>query len=307
MAEGITPHLWFDKHAKEAAELYASLFPDSAITSVKTLRDTPSGDCDIVSFRLAGQSFMAIGAGPLFPFNPSVSFLLNFDPSKDPAAREHLDATWQVLSQGGTVLMPLGAYPFSPHYGWLQDCFGMSWQLILTNPIGEERPFITPSLLFTGDVAGRAEEAIDFYCTVFNGDPSAAARRGTTARYPKGMEPDKEGTLMFADFQARGTWFAAMDSAHPHGFEFNEAISFIVSCKTQEEIDYYWEGLAANPNAGQCGWLKDKFGLSWQITPAVMGEMMSKGTPEQMARVTKAFLPMKKFDIAALQRAFDGA
>ncbi|MEQ1885547.1 MAG: VOC family protein [Bryobacteraceae bacterium] len=306
--QGITPHLWFDKEAKQAAELYTSLFPDSKITSHKTLRNTPSGDCDILSFELAGQPFMAISAGPLFKFNPSISFILNFDPSKDPAAREHLDATWQVLSQGGQALMPLDAYPFSPRFGWIQDRFGVSWQLILTNPTGEERPFITPTLMFTGGNAGRAEEAIDFYCTVFGNGPSAvAARRGTTALYPNGAAPDKEGTLMFGDFHVRDTWFAAMDSAHPHGFGFNESISFMVSCKSQEEIDYYWEKLAADPDAGQCGWLQDRFGLSWQITPSAMNEMMSKGTPEQMARVTQAFLPMKKFDIAALQRAFDGA
>lgn len=306
----ITPHLWFDKQAKEAAEFYASLFPDSAIQSVSTIRDTPSGDCDIVSFRLAGQPFMAISAGPLFKFNPSVSFILNFDPSKDAAAREHLDITWQALSLGGTVLMPLDSYPFSQRYGWVQDRYGLSWQLILSNPEGEERPFLTPSLMFTGANAGRAEEAIDFYCSVFGGGPSIRPpkpRRGRTARYPKGLEPDHEGTLMYADFHVSDTWFAAMDSARPHDFCFNEAISLIVSCRTQEEIDYYWQQLSADPRAERCGWLKDKFGLSWQVTPAIMSEMMAKGSPAQKARVTKAFLPMKKFDIAKLQAAFDGA
>ena len=150
----ITPHLWFDKEAKEAAQFYCSVFPNSKITSVRTLRNTPSGDCDIVAFELNGQPFMAISAGPLF--------------------------------------------------------------------------------------------------------------------------------------------------------KFNESISFMVSCETQAEIDRYWETLSAVPAAEQCGWLKDKYGLSWQIVPAAMNEMLQTGTAEQTARVTQAFLKMKKLEIAELQRASEG-
>ena len=297
----ITPHFWFDKEAKEAAEFYTSLLPDSQVTNITTIHDTPSGDCDVVSFKLAGQPFMAISAGPLFTFNPSVSFLLNFDPSKDNNARAHLDRLWEQLSEGGTALMPLDTYPFSEHYGWIQDRYGLSWQLMLTNPAGEERPFIIPSLMFTGINAGHAEEAIDFYCAVFKG-----SRRGITARYPQSMEPDQEGTIMFADFSLLGSWFAAMDSAREHNFTFNEAISLLVPCETQAEIDYYWEKLSADPQAEQCGWLKDQFGLSWQIWPTVIGEMMQNGTREQIDRITQAFLPMKKFELATLQRAYEG-
>lgn len=112
--------------------------------------------------------------------------------------------------------------------------------------------------------------------------------------------------MTFGSFTLANQQFAAMDSAHPHGFGFNEAISFMVSCENQAEIDGYWNGLAADPNAGQCGWLKDRYGLSWQIVPAAMHEMMSRGSREQIARVTQAFLKMKKFDLAALQRAYDG-
>ncbi len=297
----ITPHLWFDKEAKEAAQFYTSLLPDSTVTNIVTLHDTPSGDCDLVSFTLANQPFMAISAGPFFTFNPSVSFLLNFDPSKDSDARVHLDELWEKLSEGGTALMPLASYPFSEHYGWVQDRYGLSWQFMLTNPTGEERPFITPSLMFTGKNAGHAEAAMNLYCSIFKD-----SRRGTTARYPQGSEPDKEGTIMFADFSLLGTWLADMDSAREHHFTFNEAISFLVPCQTQAEIDYYWEKLSADPQAEQCGWLKDQFGLSWQIWPTPMGEMMQNGTPEQMKRVTEAFLPMKKFDLATLERAYQG-
>ncbi|RDU37624.1 VOC family protein [Neobacillus piezotolerans] len=297
----IVPHLWYDKEAKEAAEFYASIFPDSKVTNVRTLRDTPSGDADLVSFELWGQKFMAISAGPYFKINPSVSFFVNFDPSRDNDAKEKLTEVWNKLSEGGTALMPLDKYPFSEWYGWIQDKFGLSWQLILTNPEGEERPAIIPSFLFVGDKCGMAEEAMNFYLTVFKN-----AKQGLIARYPAGMEPDKEGSIMFSEFMIENQWFTAMDSAHEHKFGFNEAVSFIVYCDTQEEIDYYWEKLSAVPEAEECGWLKDKFGISWQVMPSNMNEMMSKGTPEQLARVTKAFLKMKKFDLKKIDEAYKG-
>ncbi|MEW6586541.1 MAG: VOC family protein [Nitrospirota bacterium] len=150
----ITPHLWFDKEAREAAEFYVSVFPGSKVTSVTTLHNTPSGECDVVSFELSGQPFMAISAGPYF--------------------------------------------------------------------------------------------------------------------------------------------------------KFNEAVSFIVHCDTQEEIDYYWDKLSAVPEAEQCGWLKDKYGLSWQIVPYVMDEMMKDKDETKVARLTEAFLKMKKFDIDKLERAYKG-
>jgi predicted 3-demethylubiquinone-9 3-methyltransferase (glyoxalase superfamily) len=297
----ITPHLWFDKEARAAAEFYTSAFGNgSKITNITTLHDTPSGDADSVSFELAGQPFMAISAGPFFKFNPSVSFMVNFDPSRDEDARKHLDALWEKLSAGGMALMPLDRYPFSERFGWVADKYGLSWQLILSNPGGEERPFIVPALLFVGDVCGKAEEAASFYLSVFKD-----SRQGTVFRYGKGQEPEQEGTVMFSDFMLEGQWFAAMDSAGEHNFEFNEAISFIVSCDTQAEIDHYWAKLSAIPEAEQCGWLKDRYGLSWQIVPTAMNEMMSRGTREQIDRVTQAFLPMRKLDIAQLKKAYE--
>ena len=297
----IVPHLWYDKEAAEAARFYASVFPESRVTSVNTIHDTPSGDAGQVSFEIWGQPFMAISGGPYFKLNPAVSFFVNFDPSREKDAAERLDEVWDKLAEGGTALMPLGEYPFSKRYGWIQDKFGVSWQLILTNPAGEERPAIIPSLLFVGDQCGKAEEAMSFYLSVFKD-----SRQGLLTRYPAGSAPDQEGTIMFADFMLENLWFTVMDSAHNHQFSFNEAVSFMVSCDSQEEIDYYWDKLSAVPEAEQCGWLKDAFGISWQIIPAEMNEMMTKGTPEQLARVTKAFLQMKKFELAELRKAYKG-
>lgn len=298
---GITPHLWYDTEAREAAELYTSLFPDSKITNVSTIHDTPSGDTQIVSFELWGHPFQAISAGPMFRFNPSISFMVNFDPSQDQNARTRIVEVWERLSEGGKILMPLDEYPFSKRYSWVEDKYGLSWQLILTDPEGEVRPSIIPSLMFVQDVYGRAEEASDYYLSVFRD-----SRRGEIARYGKEHAPDNEGAVMFTDFMLEGQWFAAMDSASAHDFAFNEAISFMVHCDTQQEIDHYWSKLSAVPEAEQCGWLKDRYGVSWQIVPAVLDELMRSGDEQTKGRVTQAFLQMKKFDIAELEKTASG-
>lgn len=290
----ITPHLWFDKEAKEAAEFYTSVFKDPKIKNTTTLHNTPSGTTDIVTIELMGQEFTLISAGPLFKFNPSVSFLV--------ACRtlDEVDALWENLSGGGTALMELGEYPFSERYGWVQDRYGLSWQVMF---MGEHKinQNITPTIMFTDKQAGRAEEAINFYATVFHN-----AKVGDILRYSIGEEPDKEGTIKHAAFALEGQEFAAMDSARVHNFVFNEAISFIVHCKNQEEIDYYWGKLSAVPEAEQCGWLKDKYGLSWQIVPTIMEEMLKDIDEKRLARVTEAFLKMKKFDIEELKKAYKG-
>lgn len=295
----IIPHLWFDKEAVAAAKFYTSIFPKSHLTNITTMHNTPSGDADLVSFDLNGFQLMAISGGPVFTLNPSISFMLNFDPGKVAQAEDNLDKLWQRLSQGGKVLMPLQEYPFSKKYGWLEDKFGVSWQLILTNPTGEERPFIVPSLLFVGEQYGKAEAAVNYYVSVFK-----TAKLGQRLKYPAHAEPNQEGTVMFSDFQLFETWFTAMDGGGEHKFQFNEAASFIVKCETQKEIDDYWHELSAVPDSEQCGWLKDKFGVSWQIVPKVMDQIMSQGTPKQIDQVIQALLPMKKIDISQLVKAY---
>lgn len=297
----IVPHLWFDTQAKEASDFYCSVFPDSKIITSTVLHDTPSGDCDFVTFTVAGQDFMALSAGPDFKINQSITFILNFDPSQDDQAAEHLQTIWDKLSQGGSALMPLQEYPFSKKFGWVKDKFGIGWQLMLTDPAGEPRPFITPALLFSLGNTGKAEEALTFYASVFKN-----AKLGALSRYIQDTGEAKKGMLQFGDAMLEGQWFAAMDSNMPQDFTFNEAVSLLINCDTQEEIDYYWQKLSAVPEAEQCGWLKDKFGVSWQVSPVVMNDMLSSGTPEQVARVTKAFLQMKKFDLAALESAYRG-
>ena len=291
----ITPHLWFDKEAKEAAEFYTSILKNSKIKNTATLHNTPSGTVDLLTIQLLGQEFRLINAGPLFKFTPAVSFLVAC------YTKEEVDALWKGLSKGGSALMELGEYPFSERYGWTQDRYGLSWQVMLmADPKIEQR--ITPTLMFVGKQCGRAEEAINFYSSVFHN-----AKVHHILRYGKDDKPDKEGTVKHAGISLEGQSFAVMDSARAHNFTFNEAISFMVGCDTQEEIDYFWSKLSAEPNAEQCGWLKDKFGLSWQIVPRVMDEMLSDKDQSKLARVTEAFLKMKKFDIAKLKEAYGQA
>jgi len=291
--EKITPHLWFDNNAEEAAKFYTSIFKDSRLKNVTTLHNTPSGTVEIITIEVLGQEFTLISAGPLFKFNPSVSFLVAC------STKEEVNELWKKLSEGGTALMDLGEYPFSEKYGWVQDKYGLSWQIMF---MGDHKikQRIIPTLMFVGKQNGKAEEAINFYSSVFGN-----ARVGDILRYSKGEEPDKEGTVKNASFMLEDQDFAAMDSAREHNFAFNESISFMVHCNTQKEIDYYWEKLSVYPEAEQCGWLKDKYGLSWQIVPNIMDEMLKDNDKKKIARVTEAFLQMKKLDIAKLKEAYE--
>jgi predicted 3-demethylubiquinone-9 3-methyltransferase (glyoxalase superfamily) len=305
----IAVHLWFDKEAGAAADFYTGLFPGSEIRSRTVIPGTPSGDTELVSLRLAGRSFQFISAGPLFKITPAVSFLVYC-----PTAAE-VDRLWAGLSPGGLAMMELGSYPFSPRYGWIQDRFGVSWQVMLpgafppagaapaaaASPATAASPAavsIAPTLMYTGAVAGRAEEAIEFYSGLF---PDSGV--DLVSRYGQDAEPNRPDFVNHAAFRLAGQRFAAMDSAYDHGFGFTEATSLMVECADQAEVDRYWSSLSADPAAEACGWLKDRYGLSWQIVPRRLGELMSAADAAGSARITAAFLKMKKFDIAALEAA----
>lgn len=288
----IVPNIWFDHCAADAAGFYASVFPggrvlDTQYYPTEGLADFQAefaGQVLTVDFELAGYRFTGVNAGSEFPLNPSVSFMLYFDPAGDAQAQEHLNELWAKLADGGQALMPLQTYDFSPHYGWVQDRFGVSWQLMLMHDSDEPRPFIMPSIMFGNRVQGRAKEAIDCYTGLFDG------RIGTLAPYPAEAGASA-GELAYADYQLLGQWFAAMDAADQE-FTFNCGISLMVLCADQDEIDRYWDALSAVPEAEACGWCADEFGLSWQIVPAAMGELMAK--PDAYQKM----MGMKKLVIA---------
>jgi predicted 3-demethylubiquinone-9 3-methyltransferase (glyoxalase superfamily) len=287
----IIPYLWYDKEALEAATWYVSLFKDSKIVHVSMISDTPSGDAQMVAFELAGFSFSAISAGPFFTLNPAISLMVACE------TRGEVERLYEQLKEGATLLMPLDEYPFSQYYVWLQDKYGLNWQLMLTDQ-AQKVPKIRPTLLFAGDACGRAQEAMDYYAEVF-----PETKIDFVNHYGQGEAEDARANVNYAEIEIYGTSFIAMDHGSGGEFGFNEAFSFMVPCENQKEIDYFWDKLSFIPEAEQCGWLKDKFGISWQITPVHMNDVFVNGTPEEVKRVTEAFLKMKKFDLAALERA----
>jgi len=287
----IVPHLWYDKEAKEAALFYVSLFEKSKLVSTKVIKNPPPfGDAEIVSFELAGQQFMAISAGPYFKFNPSISLMVACSTSKE------VDRMWEALSKGGTELMALGEYPFSKRYAWVQDRYGLSWQLMLVDG-GQEVQKITPNLLFSDGSCGKAEEAIRYYAGVFEN-----SEIGQISRYAEGEAQSVKAKVNYAAFKLDGVALSAMDNGYDVDYTFNEAFSLIVNCRDQKEIDYFWEKLSAVLEAEQCGWCKDQFGVSWQVVPSTWEEILFGGSEEQVQRVTEAFLKMKKFDLKALEK-----
>lgn len=181
-----------------------------------------------------------------------------------------------------------------------QDPYGLSWQLML---VDRERTVqkIRPNLLFSNEVCGKAEEAIKYYTEVFE-----ASQIGMISTYKEGEASSANAKINYASFKLLGMDFSAMDNGFDVDFSFNEAFSLIIYCENQQEIDYYWNKLSYVPEAEQCGWIKDKFGLSWQIVPLVLTDIMNSGDEEKNQRVSEALLKMKKLDIVVLQKAFDG-
>lgn len=290
----IITHFWYDKEAMEAAQLYVSLFDNSKIIGSAKIYDTPSGTSETVTVELAGQKFMMISAGPFFKFNPSISIRVDCDTIGE------VVRLWGILSKGGNVMMPLDSYPFSEKYGWVEDIFGLSWQLMhVSNRVITQK--LVPTLMFTQERTGFAEEAICFYASIFKNTSIS-----DIVYYDENESPDPKARVKYSSFILEGQNFSAMDSGFEHDFTFNEAVSLIVNCENQQEIDYFWEKLSFYPESEQCGWCKDKYGVSWQIVPTAMEEMMKTKDPEKLRRVTEAFLKMKKFDIAELTKAFDG-
>lgn len=279
----IVPCLWFDPDkagAAEAAAFYCEHFKDARITAESPV---------VTEFVASGQRFICLNGGPQYRPNPSISFYYICE-----TEAEH-DALWSAFEKEGEVMVPVDRYPWSGKYGWIQDKFGVSWQIAL-GKISEVGQRITPSLLFVGDQCGRAEEAIEHYASVFHG-----FKLDGIARYDANQPPEKEGTVQHAQFALDGQKFMAMDSADTHNFTFSEGISFTIYCETQDDIDHYWNKLTEGGQESMCGWLKDRFGVSWQVIPTMLGKLMSD--PDKAPKAAEAFMQMKKFNIEQLIRA----
>lgn len=294
----ITPCLWFDDKAEEAARFYVSLFPasrlmeeakyDEAGAKVSGQRE---GSTMTVEFELAGQKFVALNGGPYFKFTPAISLFVGC------YTEEEINHLYKKLSDGGTVLMEFGKYPFAEKYAWVNDKYGVSWQLILATR--EQK--ITPCLMFAGDVYGKAKEAMEYYVDLFKERDKEAKIKDIA--YYAGDGKDASDKVVHGLFSFYDQEFIAMDSGEAHKFDFTGAISFMIDCQNQEEINYFWDKISLSGKPGQCGWVEDKFGVFWQVVPTVLNELLRDEDPVKAERTMKAMLQMTKLDIEALKKA----
>ena len=295
----ITPSIWLDDQAEAAAAFYVRTFPAGRIVATSHYPESsdspsgrPRGSVLTVELEVAGQRFTALNGGPLFIPNPSISFFVHVDTAAE------VDLLYAALAEGGDALMPLGSYPWSERYAWVKDRFGVSWQVIVGRR-AEGGATIAPCLMFAGAQHGRAEEAMRLYAGIFPG-----GRIDSVERYAAGEGPP--GTVKHGRFVVAGQEMVAMDSHVAHGFTFNEALSFQVQCADQAELDRLWDALGEGGAHGPCGWLKDRFGLSWQVVPSRIGTWITSTDAAARDRMFAAMMQMTKLDIAALERAYEG-
>ncbi len=296
----IVPCLWLDDQAEAAARFYTETFQGSHVTATSYYPDTqdnpsgkPRGSVLTVELAIAGQSFTLLNGGPQFVINPSISFFVQL------TSPDEVDRVCAALLDGGMAVMPVDSYPWSPRYGWIADRYGASWQVMATEKTAAD-PTVVPCLMFTKEQAGRAEEAMKLYAKVFEG-----GRVKSLERYAEG-DPEPAGRVKHGRVLLAGHELVAMDSS-PHAFEFNEAVSLQILCDDQATIDRYWTALTNDGGSeGPCGWLKDPFGVSWQVAPSRAVEWMTSKDTKARDRAFAAMLKMKKLDIATLEAAFEG-
>lgn len=278
MNNSIYPCLTIKNQIKEAAAFYTDVFGEGRI-----LQNSPWA----TQIELSGQKFLLLNDGPSSLPNPSVSFMVVSENANE------TEEYWNKLAEGGTVLMALGSYEWSNKYGWIQDRYGISWQLYTGSRSESPRKFC-PVFMFTGLNCGKATEAIHFYTRIFQ-----QSALGGILTYGKDGG-DKPELVKHAQFTISDFIVMAMDSSFNHGFGFNDAISLVVECHTQEEIDALWEHLTAEGGREvACGWLTDRYGISWQIIPKVLGKLISQ--PGRAEAVMKELMKMKKIVIATLE------
>lgn len=276
----IYPCLTLKGKVAEAADFYIHTFGEGKITQTSPY---------VISISLSGEKFMLLNDGPTALPNPSISFMVISETTGE------TEAYWHKLIKEGKSLMELGSYPWSSKYGWVQDKFGVSWQLYTGSKTDTPQKFC-PTLMFTGKQLGKATAAIGFYTTLY-----PASEIVGIMKYEDG-EGDNTDYVKHGQFKIKEYVMMAMDSSFEHGFGFNDAISLVVECEDQAEIDKYWNTLTANGGKEiQCGWLVDKYGVSWQIIPRVLMDLVKN--PERAQRVMGALMKMKRLIIADLENA----
>ncbi|MHC1733642.1 MAG: VOC family protein [Bacteroidales bacterium] len=277
MSNKVYPSIWCNHNASEMAEYYTGIFPETKITDLNAV---------VVMLEMSGQKIMLLNGGDMFRPNPSISLMYLT------TSQSEVDSLYSKLIENGKALMTLGEYPFSPKYGWVEDRYGVSWQLY-TGQAEHITQKVVPTLMFVGRNNGKAEEAVGFYTSLF---PDSRPRG--MLRY-SGAEGEKSGNIQHGEFILNDYLLMIMDSSYPHPFGFTEGVSLVVLCDAQEEIDRYWFGLIADGGEeSMCGWLKDRYGVSWQIVPSMLDRLMA-----QSPRVTEELMKMRKLDISRLRAA----
>ncbi|QES90849.1 VOC family protein [Rhizosphaericola mali] len=270
--------LWANGKADEMIEYYSHVFPNVTLLSNTSI---------VSNIEINGFKLMLLNAVSQFEINPSISFLYNC------SSENEVVEIWEKLKPNSKVLMDLGKYPWAEQYGWIQDAFGVNWQLIY---IADNKNWgkILPSLMFTGINNGKLADAILFYQTIFGTDNA----HNIVAKYGEN-DPDTTGNIKYAEFDLIYYPMVAMENSGSHDFQFNEGVSLVVECNTQTEIDHFWFGLSDGGSLGQCGWLKDRYGISWQIVPKILGEIMED--KDLALTATDIVLHSTKFEISKFE------
>lgn len=287
MNNNIFPCLWYNEDAKESAEFYCKVFGG------KITADTPV----VLNIELFGQKIMLLNGGPQFEKNASISFMVLCE------TEDEVQNYWDQLSNGGIVLMELGEYAWSKKYGWVRDKYGVTWQVYLGEKQGEQK--FVPTMMYIHQNNGKALEAMELYTNIF---PNS--KIGGVLKYGEGVGDENHEVpenVQHAHFEIDGYSFFCMDNSYDHQFDFNEGISIVVMTDNQEQTDHLWNSLTQNGGReSMCGWLKDPFGVSWQIVPKRLIELMNDSNPEKAQKVVQAMMKMQKIVIKDLEEAYAG-
>lgn len=270
----IFPCIWQNHTALDAANFYCSIFENSKITYNSPV---------VVHCELDGFKLMLLNGGETFRPNPSISLFITSE------SDDEIRTLWSKLSTDGKIMMDIGNYPWSEHYGWCQDRYGLSWQIYKGN-MSQVNQKIVPSFLFTQDVFKRAEEAVRFYSELF---PNSEIQG--MMHYGAEHGEESNGAVMHSQFILNNSVFMAMDGPGDNAFHFSEGISLVIECESQEEIDHYWDALIADGGEeSMCGWCRDRFGVSWQVVPHKLDRILS--VPDKAQKAMDLILQMRKLD-----------
>ncbi|WP_017177076.1 VOC family protein [Actinomyces timonensis] len=266
-APRLMPTFWMDHTADAAIDFYLEAFAEAGIEARSTGRLTYpdplpwyrpefAGATRVAFLDIAGTTIGLINAADENAPGPAMSLMLNFDPSVIDDAEGSLRRLWARLIDGGQALMDLDAYPWSGLYGWVEDRFGLHFQLMLTKPEGDPRPFTLPALTFAGTSLGKARDAVDHYLGAF---PDSSLGQRVT-------DPERPERVIFSDFCVGQEWIVAMDGMEVNDFTFTAGGSFHIHAPSQAERDYYLGALSHVPEAEVNGWCRDRYGVTWRIT-----------------------------------------